>query len=181
MGIYYDEIVPFYIEANITGSWNLKDVLTKLLDFQPSPEKKNFFKENWNTERDCVHKAKRCYKQKDFKDPIDNYISVNIPQGKFLKVKDTLYPKCPKCGGRLYPSFKYCPYCSFDCAKQSKSCSIIPLNNNLLNLPKRSFVKMRSKDKREMRADKVVFDEDGMKVFESEIKNASKDKRNLEQ
>ena len=184
MSVYYDEIVPFYIKAGIDSSWKLQDVLTKLLNFQPTEEKRNFFKNNWEVERNCVNRARRFHNRKNFRDPVEDYVSVNTPQGKYLKVDNTLYPKCPKCRGRLYPSFKYCPYCSFDCNKlpSGSSRDTIQLNKTeLMERPSKSFVRMRSKDKIEASTDEVIFDEDGMKVFESELKNASKDKRNLEQ
>jgi len=112
--IYKTKLVAALKEARVEASDGLNVVMIKLKKNNADKEVKSFFKRNWQTERNLYPQI---INFDDFDgDPGMNYgIEIDHPQeGKLRMIDDWAFKTCPRCRGRLFPEYKFCPFCGQD-------------------------------------------------------------------
>jgi len=142
---FKNRMLPLVISVGITYTDDVDKVLGKFEKLKGSISKnefkavKSFLKSYWDIEKTLTYKKEgkefpiysdwhpgftethpNTNPSYTFRDPVldkNNTVIVKTPENKFVKTDDTMFLRCPSCGGRLLPQFSFCPYCGFENTK----------------------------------------------------------------
>lgn len=125
MSYFRTHIVDQCLTAGVAPTDSIKSALSKLekcISCPNLPLIKNFIRNRWGTDRFFMDKTTPFGV-----DPaLDQAVLVKTPFGKFVKFKDTMFQRCPRCGGRLFPEFDFCPFCSYNLGENPPEPQVLP-------------------------------------------------------
>ena len=121
----YNEIRELLKKKKARLSDNTHQVLSKLGKLDPKI--RSFLKKNWDEEKNFLLDPSQ-----DNTDPAFNegYI-LKIGDSPFRVFRNRAFSVCPKCGGRLFPDFDFCPYCGFEVGGIDREPQRLDRNRNI--------------------------------------------------
>lgn len=114
--------------SNVKGSDNIKVVFSKLrsnVDEHTFNQLAPFVRKYWDTERHFVDSGMKLLKASitgNIKDPaLASAVLIKTPTDQLVSVDNTLFSSCPKCTGRTYPGFTFCPHCGYSLTMEPRA------------------------------------------------------------
>ena len=172
----YGEIKEVLKKKKVRLSDGVHQVLSKL--GQTDPKVRSFLKKNWDDEKNFLLDPSQ-----DGTDPAINegYI-LKIGDSPFRVFRNRAFSVCPKCEGRLFPDFDFCPYCGFEVRKIDREPQRLdrdyrPRIGRQVNI-RRDGVNRRDTlgpHYFDTLGSKVIVEDEEVKVTEQDIKDAEKE------
>jgi len=113
MSFYYDSFVKNLKKNSVKPTDTIHSVMLKLegsaSNIPQFPKLKTFIRKYWAFEKTILNSSYYNFESQNYIDPV---IDVGNSGQKFVVFEDTVFSLCPTCGGRIFPEFNHCPFCS---------------------------------------------------------------------
>jgi len=152
---YLDRLIPMFLVSGIVSEDALDEVSNKFQKFEDTLEEKEYesiqswIENYWEIEKNFINHAYDIHKKLTtsiiksdidlpilFQDPALNQNTM-VPlfkENNQMQIDETSFDRCPKCSGRVFPQFNFCPYCGFIMQHPAEQEQVLPNNDPGLGL-----------------------------------------------